>query len=41
MGEIATSTRQITFYYNSKSVRAKQALAYAKAEGVPILEIDV
>lgn len=41
MGEIATSVRQITFYYNSKSSRAKQALAYAKAEGVPILEIDV
>lgn len=41
MGEIATSDRQITFYYNSKSVRAKQALAYAKAEGVPILEIDI
>lgn len=41
MGEIATSVRQITFYYNSKSVRAKQALAYAKAKGVPILEIDI
>lgn len=41
MGEIATSTRQITFYYNSKSDKAKKALAYAKAEGVPILEIDV
>ena len=41
MGEIATSERQITLYYNSKSSRAKQTLAYAKAEGLPILEIDI
>ncbi len=41
MGEIATSDRQITFFYSSKSVRAKQALAYAKAEGLPIRDIDI
>lgn len=41
MGEIATSERQITLFYNSKSVRAKQALAYAKAEGLPIQDIDI
>ena len=41
MGEIATSDRQITLFYNSKSSRAKQTLAYAKAEGLPIQEIDV
>lgn len=41
MGEIATSQRQITIYYHSKSVRAKQALAYAKAEGLPLLDIDI
>ena len=41
MGEISTSDRQITVFYNSKSVRAKQTLAYAKAEGLPILEIDI
>jgi len=41
MGEIATSNRQITFFYSSDSIRAKQALAYAKAEGLPILEIDI
>lgn len=41
MGEIATSDRQITFYYSSESIRAKKALAYAKAEGLPILEIDI
>jgi arsenate reductase len=41
MGEIATSRRQITLYYNSNSSRAKQTLAYAKAEGLPILEIDI
>lgn len=41
MGEIATSDRQITLYYNSKSGRAKKTLAYAKAEGLPIQEIDL
>lgn len=41
MGEIATSDRQITLYYSSKSNRAKKTLAYAKAEGLPILEIDI
>ncbi len=41
MGEIATSNRQITLFYSSKSVRAKQTLAYAKAEGWPIQEIDI
>jgi arsenate reductase len=41
MGEIATSNRQITLFYSSKSVRAKQTLAYAKAEGIPIQEIDI
>jgi len=41
MGEIATSERQITLFYSSKSERAKQTLAYAKAEGVPIQQIDI
>ncbi len=41
MGEIATSERQITLYYSSKSSRAKQTLAYAKAEGLAIFEIDI
>ncbi len=41
MGEIATSNRQITLYYNSESSIAKQALAYAKAEGLPMLPIDI
>ncbi|WP_378182841.1 arsenate reductase family protein [Aquimarina sp. SS2-1] len=41
MGEIATSNRQITLFYSSKSVRAKQTLAYAKAEGLPIQQIDI
>ncbi len=41
MGEIATSDRQITLFYSSKSVRAKKTLAYAKAEGLPIQEIDI
>ncbi|MCL5129316.1 arsenate reductase family protein [Algibacter sp. L4_22] len=41
MGEIATSNRQITLFYSSKSVRAKQTLAYAKAKGLKIQEIDI
>lgn len=41
MREIATSNRQITFFYRSKSIRAKKTLAYAKAEGLPIQEIDI
>lgn len=41
MGEIATSNREIILYYSSTSVRAKQTLAYAKAEGLPIAEIDI
>ena len=41
MGEIATSNRQITLFYSSKSIRAKQTLAYAKAEGLPIQEVDI
>lgn len=41
MGEIATSKRQITLFYHSNSFRAKQTLAFAKAEGLPILEIDL
>ena len=41
MGEIARSNRQITLFYSSKSMRAKQTLAYAKAEGLKIEEIDI
>ena len=41
MGEIATSIRQVTLFYNSKSTIVKQTLAYAKAEGLPIAEIDI
>ncbi len=41
MGEIATSDRQITIYYCTNSVRAKQALAYAKSEGLAIQPIDI
>jgi arsenate reductase len=41
MGEIATSDRQITIFYHSKSVRAKQTLAHAKAEGLAIQDIDI
>jgi arsenate reductase len=41
MGEIATSERHITLFYSSNSVRAKQALAYVKAEGLAIQAIDI
>ncbi len=41
MGEIATSDRQITLFYNSKSVRAKQTLAYTEAEGLVVQKIDI
>ncbi|MCO5723281.1 arsenate reductase family protein [Robiginitalea marina] len=41
MGEIATSDRMITLYYNSNSSRARQTIAYARAEGLPVQEIDL
>ena len=41
MPEIATSTRQITLFYNSDSTRGKKALALAKSSGLPIREIDI
>ncbi|MGM1056655.1 MAG: arsenate reductase family protein [Bacteroidota bacterium] len=41
MGEIATSNRQITIYYNPESVIAEKTLIFAKAEGFAILEIDI
>lgn len=41
MGEIATSIRQITLFYSSNSIRAKQTLAYAKSEGLAIHPIDI
>jgi len=41
MSEIAKSERQITLIYNSDSVRAKKVLALAKANELPIREIDL
>ena len=41
MGEIATSDRMITLFYNSNSSRARKTLAYARAEGLPVDEIDI
>lgn len=41
MGEIATSERQITLFYNSDSIRAKQTLVYAQAEGLAIQKRDM
>jgi arsenate reductase len=41
MGEIASSDRQITFYYNGESLRAKKTLALVSAECLHIREIDI
>lgn len=41
MGEIVTSERQITLFCHSQSNRAKPYLVYAKAQGLPILQIDM
>lgn len=41
MGEIVTSYRQISSFYSSKSVRAKQMLACAKTQSLPILAMDI
>ncbi|MBK5210507.1 MAG: hypothetical protein JJE44_13545 [Flavobacteriaceae bacterium] len=41
MGEIATSDRQITLYYIAESSRGKQTLAFAKSEGLQMLEVDI
>ena len=41
MGEIAKSSRQITIFFNPESIIAEKTLAYAKADGLPILEIDI
>lgn len=41
MGEIATSDRLVILYYNPDSVIAEKTLAYAKTDGLPILEVDI
>ncbi|WP_224490062.1 arsenate reductase family protein [Robertkochia flava] len=41
MGEIATSDRQITLFCNPDTLKAKKTRAYALAEGLPILEVDI
>src|SRR5690606_7465818 len=40
-GVISTSERQLTLLYNAKSLRGKQALAYAKTHGLATEEIDI
>jgi len=40
-GVISTSDGQITLFYNSRSQRGKQALAYAQTHGLPIEEVDI
>ncbi|WP_299212179.1 ArsC/Spx/MgsR family protein [uncultured Dokdonia sp.] len=41
MGEIATSDREVILYYNPDSKIGKKVLAYAKAEGCALREVDV
>lgn len=41
MGELATSERMITLFYDPESTGAKKTLAYAKAEGVAVQEVDI
>lgn len=38
---LSKSDRQITLFFDPKSYKGKQTLAYAKAESLHILEIDV
>ena len=41
MGKIATSNWEVILFYNPNSVLAKKTLAYAKAEGFPIRDVDI
>ena len=41
MTQIASSNRHITLYCIENSIKGKQTLAYAKAEGVSVLSIDI
>ena len=41
MGEIATSNWEVILFYNPNSTIAKKALAYAKAEGFPVRDVDI
>ncbi|MGB8703472.1 MAG: ArsC/Spx/MgsR family protein [Gillisia sp.] len=41
MGEIATSVREVILFYNPDSILAEKVLAYAKAEGFPLREVDI
>ncbi len=40
-GVISTSDGQITLFYNSKSQRGKQTVAYASTHGLPLEKIDI
>jgi arsenate reductase len=41
MGEIATSNREVILFYNPNSIIGKKALAYARAEGLAIRDVDI
>ncbi len=41
MGEIASSNREIILFYNPDSTIAKNTLAYARSDGLPIRDVDI
>jgi len=41
MGEIATSNREVILFYKPNSIIGKKALAYAKAEGHVVRDVDI
>jgi len=41
MGEIATSDWEVVLFFNPNSITAKKTLDYAKAEDLPIRDIDI
>lgn len=40
-GVISTADGQITLFYNSKSQRGKQTIAYANTHGLPLEKVDI
>jgi len=41
MGVLARSWREVILFYNPESSIAKKTLAYAKAEGYPLRDVDI
>ena len=41
MGEIASSNRELILYYDPDSTIARNTLAYARSDGLPIRDVDI